>query len=365
MNFELAAGALLTLAGGILQGTFAVPMKFARRWTHENTWLLFCLSGMVVFPWILTWIVVPSLPAVYAATPSRTIWLILFFGLLWGVGATLTGLGLRLLGIGLGFSIILGLSASVGSLVPILALTPERLFTSAGTYYLAGSLVMFVGLGVVAQAGSLRQKSEERLAATTAAAVAATGTAGSSTSSSSVAAAPDKRPTFLAGLLVCIAAGVLSSTLNFSFAFGTEAIEQARNFGASTAWAPNVAAVLATTGGFVANLIYCGWRMRQNSSWSRYWAPGTGSHWAFGLWMGLAWYGGLAVYAMGIDKMGPLGTAAGWPMLMGTIIVSSNLAGLITGEWTAAGARAKQWLFAGSAVILVALAILALAQGGS
>ena len=47
---------------------------------------------------------------------------------------------------------------------------------------------------------------------------------------------------------------------------------------------------------------------------------------------------------------------------MGTIIVSSNVAGLVTGEWAAAGPKAKRYLFAGIGVILVALALLATGQ---
>ena len=57
-----------------------------------------------------------------------------------------------------------------------------------------------------------------------------------------------------------------------------------------------------------------------------------------------------------------LGPVVGWPLLMGTIIVSSNVAGLVTGEWAAAGPKAKRYLFAGIGVILVALALLANGQ---
>ena len=44
------------------------------------------------------------------------------------------------------------------------------------------------------------------------------------------------------------------------------------------------------------------------------------------------------------------------------VIVSSNAAGFVTGEWTKAGGRAKAYLFAGSVVVLLALGILAMAQ---
>ena len=104
--------------------------------------------------------------------------------------------------------------------------------------------------------------------------------------------------------------------------------------------------------------------MRQNGSLSLFWANGAASHWGFGAIMGGFWYGGLAVYGVGLERMGAFGTVAGWPLLMGTVIVASNLAGLLTGEWKEAPGRAKRYLFGGSAVILIALGILARAQRG-
>jgi L-rhamnose-H+ transport protein len=339
MNLTLFAGAALILAGGALQGTFAVPMKYTHKWNLENIWLVFSLTGMVIFPWLLTAATVPALGQVYAATPARVLANIVLSGLLWGVGASLVGVGLNMLGIGLGFAIILGLSAAVGSIVPLLLLTPRKLFTPQGHYYELGTLVMFAGIAVLAQAGSLRQRDEEAQAG----AAKATGS-------------------FAPGLLICIAAGVLSAMLNFCYAFGAEAIENARRFGAAALWASNAAAAPGTTGGFVANFIYCAWQMRKKRSLHRYWLPGAAGHWLLGTIMGAFWFGGLAIYGMGISRMGAFGAVAGWPLMMGTIIVSSNAAGFVTGEWNKAGRRAKLYLFAGSSVVLVALAILALAQ---
>jgi L-rhamnose-H+ transport protein len=152
--------------------------------------------------------------------------------------------------------------------------------------------------------------------------------------------------------------------LNFAYAFGAEAISNARQLGASPLWAANVAAAPATTGGFLVNAIYCSYRMRQNGSARNFWCPGAGSHWLLGIVMGAFWYGGLAAYGIGIHWMGDFGTVAGWPLLMGMIIISSNVAGLVTGEWKDAGRKAKTYLLIGCGVILLALVILSLAQRG-
>jgi len=67
---------------------FAVPMKFVQRWKYENIWLVFALSGLVVFPWLLTATTVPHLGAVYRLTSTHSIIAITGFGLCWGAGAT-------------------------------------------------------------------------------------------------------------------------------------------------------------------------------------------------------------------------------------------------------------------------------------
>jgi L-rhamnose-H+ transport protein len=341
MDLMILAGAGLVLLGGILQGLFPVPMKFVRRWKYENIWLVFALSGLVIFPWLLTAITVPHLGEIYRLTPTRSMVAIAGFGLCWGAGATLTGLGLSMLGIGLGFAIILGLSASIGSLVPLLALTPAKAGTSQGHLYFLGTVVMLVGIGVAARAGALRDQVQK-------------------------ANGDDRGVTvkgsFLAGLAVAIVAGLLSSMLNFSYAFGTEALTEARHWGASPVWMANVVAAPATSGGFVANFLYCVYLLRKNSSGKNFLIPELRINWLYGAAMGAFWFGGLAVYGLGIYRMGELGTVLGWPLLMGAIIITSNAAGFLTGEWRGTGARARAYLGAGMAIILLALWVLTLAQ---
>jgi L-rhamnose-H+ transport protein len=67
---------------------------------------------------------------------------------------------MNLLGICLGMAIILGLSASVGSLIPLLILTPQQLHTPQAHTYLAGTVVMLVGIALCA--GMLRGAAGKR-----------------------------------------------------------------------------------------------------------------------------------------------------------------------------------------------------------
>lgn len=337
MTTGLWVGLGAVVLAGMLQGLFAVPMKYASGWRYENIWLVFSLFGMVVLPWLLTMATVPQTATVYSMTSAGTLFRIAGFGLCWGIGATLTGVGLTLLGIGLGMAIILGLSASLGSLIPLVVLNPQQLNTRPGHTYLLGTGIMLVGIAVCARAGMLREAAHTQ-------------------------AANLARGSFLAGVTVCCLSGLFSSALNFSYAFGGEAIEHALALRATTTWSTGVVTALAVTGGFLANFAYCAYLLTKNGTIARFTGPGSGVAWFCGGLMGLFWFGGQSLYGLGISHMGGLGVVIGWPLLMGMIIVTSNAAGIFTGEWSGVSVAAKRFLAGGIAIILGALAILALAQ---
>jgi len=313
-------------------------MKYTRNWNYENTWLAFCFSGMLVLPWVLTTATVPHTAQVYELSSAKTFAAILGFGLCWGIGATLTGIGLTLLGIGLGMAIILGLCASIGSLIPLLVLTPGQLYTQQGHLYLLGTAIMLAGIAVCARAGILRDRSKNQEPASL------------------------PRGSFVAGFVVCCLSGLFSSALNFSYAFGGEAVQRAQQLGASTLWSTGAVTALAVTGGFFANLAYCGYLLRKNGSIGKFGGPGAGRGWWCGGLMGLFWFGGQALYGVGISHMGTLGVVIGWPLLMGMIIITSNAAGIFTAEWDGVSGTTKRFLAAGMVIILVALGVLAMAQ---
>src|SRR6266571_7576040 len=73
MSFAIWTGLAAVVLAGVLQGLFAVPMKYAPRWNYENIWLIFSLVGMVVLPWMLTTATVPHLREVYSLTPMSVL----------------------------------------------------------------------------------------------------------------------------------------------------------------------------------------------------------------------------------------------------------------------------------------------------
>src|ERR1017187_2982513 len=116
---ENIAGTMLLIVAGISSGIFALPMKFARRWAWENIWLAWTLMALVLLPMAVTFLTIPQIAQVYRAAGPGVIGAILASGLFWGVTQVLFGLTVDALGIALAFAIVPGISAALGSLIPL------------------------------------------------------------------------------------------------------------------------------------------------------------------------------------------------------------------------------------------------------
>jgi L-rhamnose-H+ transport protein len=167
-------------------------------WKWENTWLVYSISGLLVIPWIAAFATVSNLGAVLTGASEASIWRVLLFGLGWGVGSVLFGLGIARMGLAVGYGLFLGLIAPIGTFLPLIVLHPEQLQTRRGTSLIAGTLIVVCGIILCAIAGKMRERSGTRL-----------------------------QQGFAIGLLICVLAGILSPMLNFSFAFGGELQQRA------------------------------------------------------------------------------------------------------------------------------------------
>jgi L-rhamnose-H+ transport protein len=332
MNQALLWGIGMVTLAGILQGSFAAPMKRMPAWRWENSWLLFALSGLIIFPWMVNFATVPNLAGVYAGTSPSTLIKVLLFGTLWGVGSTLFGLAISRVGMALGFALILGITSSFGSLIPMAILHPEQLLARRGLALIAGSAIMVLGLAFLALAGRTREKD--------------------------LGTGKGARSGFAFGLVLCIFSGIFSSMMNFSFVFGDELRVRALQSGASNAMAANPIWALTVTGGFVANFLYCVYLLNKNRTWSVFREANSSPHWLLGILMGSLWFGGTVLYGVGAASLGALGGIVGWPIFMTIDILAALFWGAVSGEWRGASRRALIYNWTGVGVLLVAIAVI-------
>jgi L-rhamnose-H+ transport protein len=337
MTEQVVIGFSLVVLAGLLNGSFAAPMKRMLAWRWENTWLIFAFTGLIIFPWIITLATIPHVGAVYSGASGAILWKVVLFGIAWGVGSTLFGIGISRVGMALGFAIILGITASFGSLFPLAVLHPEELHSKRGEYLIIGTAIMIVGLVFLALAGKRRERD--------------------------AGAGGLPRSGFALGLLICIFSGIFSSMLNFSFVFGDEIRIRALAAGASNSMAANPIWSLTVTGGFFSNLLYCVYLLNKNKTWSVYRDGNPSAYWLLGGLMGLLWYGGVVAYGMGAAWLGKLGGIVGWPVFMTLDIIAGIFWGAVTGEWKQASQRALTYCWAGVGILI--LAIVAISIGNA
>jgi len=339
MSEQVIWGLAGVLLGGFLNGSFALPMGRLVAWRWENTWLLYAFVGMVIAPWTLAAVTVPGFMEVYHHATWTTLVAVSLFGFGWGLGSTLFGLGLRRVGMALGMSIILGITAALGSLLPLVVLHPRQVVSRQGYLLIAGTLLVILGVVFCALAGRRREQEVPS---------AAQGTASRS---------------FITGLVICIFSGILSAMLNFGFVFGNELQQLTLALGVSRAVSANLIWSLALSAGFVVNAVYCSYLLSKNRTWSLYAVRSTPPGYWFGaLLMGLIWFSGIAVYGIGAAALGSLGGILGWPLFIVMIIMAANFWGIVTGEWKGVSRRSYGYLLIGIAILL--MAVFVISSGG-
>jgi L-rhamnose-H+ transport protein len=72
--------------------------------------------------------------------------------------------------------------------------------------------------------------------------------------------------------------------------------------------------------------------------------------------------GALAIYSSGATFLGVLGLSVGWALCQIILILTGNVAGILTGEWRQMPARISRINLEGVAVLFLAVIIIAAAS---
>jgi L-rhamnose-H+ transport protein len=344
MEGMIAAGALLAILSGVMNGSFTLPMRFLGRWEWENVWSLFIVSSCLILPVALISLTAPHSWALLAGAPSHAVWIAILTGFAWGFGAIMFGQSVSAIGISLANTFVLAISSALGSLLPLLILSPAKLFQHAGQMIVLGVLVEIIGIVLCGRAGSLREK--------------AVGVDAKSERGDLVGRA---RPLGVALLLV-IGSGVLSAVFNIGFTLAQPIADYGRGAGLSQFASTNLIWIVMLFAGSVANLGFCIYLLVKNHSMKKFMLPGSARLYWLALVMGLLWGGSIFVYGAAAPRLGSLGTSIGWPLSLAMGLLVANAIGLMLGEWRQAPRRARSWMFSGIGVLLIAIVVLSRAS---
>jgi L-rhamnose-H+ transport protein len=238
-----------------------------------------------------------------------------------------------MLGLTLGYPLIMGLNASVGTFVPLLWLYGGGMFAGRRLLIAVGTAVANVGIAACSIAGAKRESAAHR----------------------AHTVAPSR---FVPGLILATASGFLSCLPNIGLTYGARTLKAAHDLGASAAFANNAVWFIFFTFGGVVNVVYCGWLMARNGNARALVSPARLRNWGWALAMGAMWIGSFYLYGIGTAQLGAAGGTIGWPILVSVSIGVGVLCGLGRGEWRAAPVSAKTLLWAGLALIVLAVLII-------
>jgi L-rhamnose-H+ transport protein len=117
--------------------------------------------------------------------------------------------------------------------------------------------------------------------------------------------------------------------------------------------------VVILRGGFITNAVWClylGLRKRTLKDHLDSSAPRL-RNWLLCAIAGTVWYLQFFFCGMGETQMGDYNFVS-WSLHMAFVIVSSNIIGLLMGEWKNCHGRAVTWLYAGTAILILATCII-------
>jgi L-rhamnose-H+ transport protein len=328
---SFVAGVAIVLLAGTFQGSFLFPSKWVKGWAWENYWLIFASVAYLFSPWLLVLATIPRLGEVYSGVDARTFSIVFAFGAAWGVGAITFGLGVEAVGLALGFAVILGVAASAGAIIPLLAAPPAHSNPLAMALTGAAIALMLAGVAVCSFAGRWKESG--------------------ATSRS-----------YLRGILICVASGLLSACGNLGFVYGAGIAARAQASGAPTEWAGNAVWALLAIPLFLCNAGYSVLLLVRNGTARGYRAPGSGWNLVYGLLMGAMWMAGMSLYGVGARRMGAFGVSLGWGILMSSMVLVANLLGIVSGEWQGAPPEARRRLCFGLGLLLIAIAAMGYAN---
>ncbi|MFR9650847.1 MAG: L-rhamnose/proton symporter RhaT [Rikenellaceae bacterium] len=307
-------GTAIHAIGGASAACCYLPFEKIKKWSYESFWIVQAMFAWLIVPIIVGFCTVPDLWEIYQNAPTQAIVLPIVLGALYGFGGMAFGFCIREIGYSLTYTFSIGISAIVGTVVPLL-LTDSLVakFTqSGGDIFFLGMFISFVGLLICAFAG---YRKERDLAAK-----------GDTTTHFNIRK----------GLVLTIFAGVLSGIFGVALFYAQPVADMAAATGAGH-YQANAAQILPSLGCLVTNLIWFIVKSKKQGTLnelvpSKQQGKGYSLNFLLSAAAGSMWYLQFLFLGMANVYMGEF-EFAGWGLHMFMLIFFSFIIGLMMKEW--------------------------------
>ena len=336
----ILVGSLLCALAGVGVGSFLLPLKFSRNWRWENSWLVGAFFMYALLPLIGLWLLIPNFAQIYRETPPKAIGMIYVFGLLQGTGAYIFTYGTTLLGLSLGYALMISCIALFGLLVPLFGAHLDRVAELDGITLLVGAVLLVIGFAYAGRAGLCREAEQKKGEAQT---------------------GPHKKINIPLVVVIVLWSGCANALYYFTFEFQQSMKPIAVDQFHVPLYKWGFLNVLPFfLGMFTINLVLTMIKMAKDGSLRNYWAVSNlGREYFLGISIGVLWYLGQGVaYPAGHALLGPLGVPVGAALFMGMIMVVSNIVGVRTGEWKGVSVKTLRILYTSLFFLVLAMMVI-------
>jgi L-rhamnose-H+ transport protein len=350
---QVIFGIIFHFIGGFASGSFYIPYKKVKGWAWESFWIVGGLFSWLIVPPLAAWLTIPGFAHIISQTNGQVLFYTYLFGLLWGIGGLTYGLGVRYLGVSLGSTVILGLCAVFGSLIPSVYYnffpksgkdTITDLATNHwGQMVLLGIAICVVGIIICGKAGMMKEK--ELLAG-------------------KADVDDNKEYRFGLGIFVAIVSGILSACFNFGIEAGKTMADTANELWKAThqgqgnfLFQNNVTYVVILWGGLTTNFVWCMLLNARNKTFGDYANKSTPlvKNYLLSALAGTTWFLQFFFYGMGESRLG--NGASSWILHMAFIILVANIWGLMLKEWKGVSKKAITTVLLGILTIIISVLI--------
>jgi len=337
---ESLTGIFVSVVAGLLTGTFMWPMKIIKKLQFEHYWFLGMFFGLLVLPWLIVLIAVPSAFSAFSSVKeSLLIANLLSVG--WGIANVLYGICIIRIGAAIAGAVLTSFGIVVGVAMPLIfkgsglfSGAPE-LFSPAGMVILMGVIIILTGVYFIARAGILREAFLNK--------------------QSNV---PDSGKKFITGLVLSIIAGILSSCISLTFVYSQGPVVAAFKAQGAGDLVANIAVWAGgLLGGVFVNLAYPLVLMVKNKNMNVLLRPNM--EFLLAIIIGVQLITGAVMLGRGMILLGVLGASVGFGIQQSVQIVGNQIVGFGFGEWRNVLGQPRRLMYLGIFVVLVAIVILA------
>lgn len=309
-------GTGLHAVGGVSAASCYMPFEKVKSWSWGTFWIVQALFAWLIMPLVIGYFTIPNLFTVLTDAPSSAFRAAFILGAAYGFGGLSFGYAIRNIGYSLTYTISIGISAVLGTIVPLIisGRVVEHFTRAGGGIVLTGMVISVIGVALCGRAGFMKEKNFVKKEGKT-----------------------SLHFNMKKGLTLTIIAGMLSAVWGISLEFGQPISDLAAKYGAGH-FEGNAKLIVSSMGCLVTNLAwFIVATIKDGSIKSLYQRKKVGSKRFFGNYAlsalaGSLWYTQFFFYGLGHVKMGNF-MFASWVLHMSMLIFFSYIIGVIMKEW--------------------------------